>query len=494
MKALKVILLLAAAAASVACGTKVLPSDEPQMGIVVEMPGPVVSKADIGEIPPASEAEYKLHSLKIWAFTSEDKKLVAYLDLDESEFPAPGRTRNYSVPVTRAFATASPRPSVDVFALANEASVGISGLGRETTWTELHEASFGGSWFGTDPLVRIPDSSLGLPMSAMGLNMEVKGDEPVLTLDPVQLRRMVSKMRFIFCRMENANDHDVVSVNSITINGNMIPVTEHVFALPNTKYDIVKTDGYVFEPFTIPGPTGTLARNSTPEKLTWAGQNALNYDNLINSAVEAGIVSDAGSVYLRESDKDIRGRISYTINGKELERNFYMTAPGDFGRNHSWIVYGYFLSGRNIQISVNALPWDYNSHSVSFKDGLQCTSQFTVDDTTVEQVESSKDHFDNYLRNGVTAKGFLSITTPEGGQLYIEPVGEAWAFEVKPDVWDINPAYQAGRVDVTIRRNPNIEGDLTGKSITLSFKVMVGERVIDANSDVLNGKEYRFIL
>ena len=101
----------------------------------------------------------------------------------------------------------------------------------------------------------------------------------------------------------------------------MIPVTEHVFALPNTKYDIVRNDGYVFEPFTIPGPTGTLARNSTPEKLTWAGQNALNYDNLINSAVEAGIVSDAGSVYLRESDKDIRGRISYTINGKELERN-----------------------------------------------------------------------------------------------------------------------------------------------------------------------------
>ena len=44
------------------------------------------------------------------------------------------------------------------------------------------------------------------------------------------------------------------------------------------------------------------------------------------------------------------------------------------------------------------------------------------------------------------------------------------------------------------RRNPDAEGDQTGKYITLSFTVESGEREIDANSEILNGKVYRFIL
>lgn len=490
MKRTLLILLVGVIALAVACERVPVYQQEPEMGISIEMPGPLASRADIGEIPSVSEQEYKLHSLKIWAFTSEGHELIAYLNLEESQFPAPGRTRDYSVPVTRAFAKADPRPHVDVFAIANEAAIGLGAFNRDTDWNTLREASFGDPHFGIDPLVTAPDAQTGLPMSAMGLDMPVLGDDPVLKLHPVKLTRMVSRMRFVFCRMEDEQEHDNLVVNSITINGNQIPVTEHVFTLG--KYDIVSADGYLENPFTIPGPA-SLASNATPEKLTWAGQDAMSYEKLINSAVEAGILSDAGTLYLRESNKAVQGYVTFTINGEESTRNFYMASPGDFGRNHSWMVYGYFLSGRNLQLSVNVLPWDYNEYDISFEDHLMA-SQFNVDGSTVEEVEIMKDHFDEHLLNGVTAKGRLNITAPVGGKLYIQPVGDAAAFEVTPDVWDINPKLNGGNVEISIRRNPSAEGDLSGKFITLSFSVEIGDRIIDANSEILNGEVYRFIL
>ena len=120
--------------------------------------------------------------------------------------------------------------------------------------------------------------------------------------------------------------------------------------------------------------------------------------------------------------------------------------------------------------------------------------QFNVDGSTVEEVEIMKDHFDEHLLNGVTAKGRLNITAPVGGKLYIQPVGDAAAFEVTPDVWYINPKLNGGNVEISIRRNPLAEGNLSGKFITLSFSVEIGDRIIDANSEILNGEVYRFIL
>ena len=491
MKLLRVIWFLAAVTLVAACEREPVLSEATLMDISIEMPGPLDIKADVGEIPSAYEAEYKLHSLKIWAFNSEDHTLISYLNLSESQFPAPGRTRNYSVPVLRSFAKADPRPNVDVFAIANESAIGITTFTQNTSWETLHDAAFGDPYFGIDPLTAAPVSEeTGLPMSALGLDMPVLGDDPVLKLNPVKLTRLVSKMRFVFCRMEDENEQDQLAVTGITLNGQQFPVSEHVFTLG--KYDIVTADGYVQDPFSIPGPA-TLASNATPEKLTWAGQDAMSYEALINNAVEAGILSDAGTLYLRESNKLLQGYVTYTVNGGEYTRKFTMAAAGDFARNHSWIMYGYFLSGRNLQLSVNVMPWDYNEYEVNFEDHLQI-GRFIMDLTTVEQTIPQKDHFDEHLLSGVTAKGSVNVTAPRGGKLYIEPVGDAWAFEVTPDVCDINPAVNGGNIEISIRRNPLAEGDLTGKSISLSFTVEVGNRVIYADDEVFNGDVYRFIL
>ena len=58
----------------------------------------------------------------------------------------------------------------------------------------------------------------------------------------------------------------------------------------------------------------------------------------------------------------------------------------------------------------------------------------------------------------------------------------------------IDPTTESGRIDISIRRNPEAEGNLSGKYITLSFHVELGEREIDADSEILNGGVYRFIL
>ena len=456
----------------------------PVIGITVEIPGPAMTRGEIGVTPASNEDEYKLHKLKLWVFNNSDHSIVAYLDLPEEELPQAGSVGMFSVPVSREFVDS--RPQVDVFALANEDSIELGLLDRFTGWNTLHDLVFGGSSFSVDPLVRIPSAEAGLPMSAMQLGVRVTGENPYFSIETLKLSRMVSKMRFVFCRMED----DDVAVKSVTVNGQFIPITEHVFSLGGL--DIVSADGYVVDPFSVPGPS-SICPNQTPEKLIYAGQDAITYENLIDDAVSSGILSDAGNVYLRESDKAITGYVNYTVGGQEHTRYFTNSAPGDFARNHSWILYGYFLSGRNMQLSVSVLPWDYNKYSISFREGLQ-TTQFTVDRSTVEEIEIETDHFDEHLLSGVTAKGAFHITTPEGGKLYIEPTGDAWAFEVKPDVWDINPSYNEGRVDLSIRRNPDIEGDLSGKSITLSFHVEVGNRIIDADSEILNGKVYRFIL
>jgi hypothetical protein len=121
------------------------------------------------------------------------------------------------------------------------------------------------------------------------------------------------------------------------------------------------------------------------------------------------------------------------------------------------------------------------------------SSPFILDGTSVNLIQTSNDHFDAHLLPGVAAKGHLYITTPVGGRLMIRPVGDASAFQVIPDMALIDPTTDSGRIDITIRRNPDIDEDLTGSYITLSFSVEVGERVIDINSEAVDNV-YRFIL
>ena len=89
-------------------------------------------------------------------------------------------------------------------------------------------------------------------------------------------------------------------------------------------------------------------------------QEAQEYEDLINGAVNAGHLKQLGLTYLRESDKKLTGTITYQTKEREditkqweditqtneETAHFSMALEGDFLRNHSWIVYIYFMDGK----------------------------------------------------------------------------------------------------------------------------------------------------
>ena len=65
-----------------------------------------------------------------------------------------------------------------------------------------------------------------------------------------------------------------------------------------------------------------------------------------------------GPIYLRESDKQLTGTITYTIGGEEKIANFAMQQAGDFSRNHTWIVYAYYAGTGSLQVqSLYVKDW-----------------------------------------------------------------------------------------------------------------------------------------
>lgn len=476
------------------------PEPEPTLGIAIDFPllGDATKDA-VGELP-ASDLENALHSLTVWVFRSDNHSLVAARALTEEEFPLSGGVRRYSLEVSREFVTEM--PNVDVFVLGNAASIGVN-LDENSDWDDLNDAFFGDTGtapyygFGLAHPVHEVDENLGLPMSGCGKDLPVEGEEPVLKVRTVKIKRAVSRLRFVFCKTRTeGEEQDVVSISRIILGQSQIPLKEYVFTNQENGVVLdqeVLADNYVGSDYIVPGPA-TIAENDTPESLIYVNQDALTYEALLDDAVEHDQLTDLGYTYFRESDRRLNGRIEYTVNGRDRVREFNMVTAGDFSRNRTWTVFGYFLSGRNLQLALNVLPWDYNSFLVDFsEESVNVSSKFVVDENTVELIETSKDHYDAYLLPGVAAKGHLNITTPVGGHLMIRSIGDASAFQVEPDIADIDPTVNNGRIDILIRRNPDIDENLTGRYITLSFTVESGDRVIDANTEIVDAV-YKFII
>lgn len=475
---------------------------DPLIGIAIEFPAPEASatRGDAGQLP-ASVLENALHSVTLWVFRSDNHETVASRELREEDFPVSGGVRRYSLPVDKSFV--SERPDVDVFVLANAAAIG-SGLDENSTWDELNAAFFGDSdtapyyGFGLANPVHEVDEDLGLPMSGCAKNLSVEGEEPVLRVRTVKIARAVSRLRFVFCKTRTEGDEDVVDIQKIVMGGYQFPLGEYVFTTGKNGVviDPLKETSLSYDPssYIIDGHFA-IADNDTPENLIYVNQDPLTYERILSDAVENGTLTDLGYTYLRETDKRLAGYIQYTVNGVTRIREFNMISTGDFSRNHTWTVFGYFLSGRNLQLALNVLPWDYNSYYVDFSaESINVSSKFVVDEKSAELIQTSKEHFDVRLLPGVAAKGHLYITTPVGGKLMIRPVGDASAFQIVPDVAFIDPTVNSGRIDILVRRNPDIDEDLTGSYITLSFSVETSDgRIIDANTEVVDNI-YRFVI
>ena len=138
MKAGKIIGVLLLALGLLSCRREIQPQteSEPVLGLAIEFPGPASVRSDVGPLP-ASDAENALHSLLVWVFRSDDHTLVSEpLSLSGEDMPIGGGVRRYALPVTRAFV--AEKPDVDVFVLANAASIG-STLSVDSDWDALND-------------------------------------------------------------------------------------------------------------------------------------------------------------------------------------------------------------------------------------------------------------------------------------------------------------------------------------------------------------------
>ena len=479
-------------------------TDKGRISIAVEFPRRSDSKVDYYQ---ADDDENTIHSLCIWIFDKDGHLMEqSPLNILPSEFPEDGGVKEFTIPVDWSFVL---NPTdVHVYVLANAESIGfdLSNPGGYTM-ANLDAAVFGDDYFGTSALTRsVPVT--GLPMSAVKHGVPT-GSSPILIVETLTLTRMVSRVRMVFCKtLTTGEGTPTVSIDKITFSGKTIPNEEYLFTSGDTGIKRTDTEvddnNYVSEPFNFSWPEGTALRdNEAPESLIYVNQDPITYNQLLADAVAAEQLTDLGYIYLRESDRKLQGRIYYTVNGTERSREFFMEKGNDFARNHTWTLYAYFLSGRNLQVSVVVLPWDMTEHLVDFsKLSVNVRQKLTVDENTVELNFVSKDHYEAVLIPGVVAHAWLQVTTPVGGTLYVKPVGGTQYFIVSTDkekhesTATIDPGVEDGRIHIYISPDPNVKlkkediGTIES-SIVLSFSVEVNDRWIDADSEAIDA-EYRF--
>ena len=361
---------------------------------------PMVTRATDEAVIPATEAEKKIHNLKIWAFRHSTGEKLGYLEVNETTTADDATTAGkslleimndegqqmFKMKVPAEFAD-NPE-NVDVYVVANEGTVKIGEdesvtLGENTTRAQLKEAkitSFGVSTnYSVAAVVKSVPEETGLPMSAMLENQSIYGSFPTLRIGnadqiaTLRLTRAVSKLRFVICRKTEDlyNDKRILkSITSIKLNASMIPTESYLIPVPASSYgssDFVDNDAMNYggiEKTTIPEVEDPLVYAYTPQENE--EQALKNYEDLINKGAteikEGKTTPDLyqfGITYLRESPKDLTGTIEYIIteNSTTTDKTttFSMVFPGEFMRNHSWIIYIFFMDEKLHTLTVTNL-------------------------------------------------------------------------------------------------------------------------------------------
>ena len=341
---------------------------QPMMAIYVYAPEQAATsqknaaqtRADVGEVDPITN-EGTIKSLQIWVYESDEStnpgNFVGYFSTNDVTALNEGHGTTYQIPVSDDFA--ANKPKVNVYAMANvtNANCGVGTLDKETTRDALLAGAKISGYFGLGNLqTSVPDD--GLPFAGHLTAESVVGDSPALRIgtlssaSTVQLIRAVSKLRFVFSKTK---DEAEVNIKSITMNEGMIPNVEYLFKTPvSMTYNTVAAE-------LLSSSISDIAETDDPTKYLYLGQEAQAYEDLINDAAskETPEVTVYGPIYLRESDKQLTGTITYTIGGGEEKiANFAMQQAGDFSRNHTWIVYAYYAGAGKLQVqSLYVKDW-----------------------------------------------------------------------------------------------------------------------------------------
>lgn len=331
---------------------------------------PMVTRADVGEVAPIDNdiSENIITSLQIWVFEHGTNTLVSYFSPESVYNLNNGDGATYQLGLEDLFSQAENLPNVDVYVVANAASCGFS-FDKNTTRSALEDAmiqiqeveNVKTDYFGLTTLTdKVPTA--GLPMSGVQRDVEVTGAAPVFKIIPtVNLMRAVSKLRFIFSN----GTGKTIQIKSIKLNNERIPTQEYLFleSGENAQAYHVGTSYYETGETEFVSDAIDIAQNDDPINYVYqTGQDAQEYEDLIADGVGKGELTQVGPYYLRESDRILKGKITYdVINGETVEKSasavFEMAEEGDFSRNHTWIVYAYYGVSRLEVVTVAVKNW-----------------------------------------------------------------------------------------------------------------------------------------
>lgn len=328
----------------------------PEQAAVAKKKAPL-TRGDVGEVDAITN-EGTIKSLQIWIYESETGNYVGYFNTEDVAALNNGQGTTYQLPVSDEFAAA--KPDVNVYVLANVThdNCGVGSLDKYTSRTALlNGAKIADGYFGLEQNTRsIPTD--GLPFAGKLTAQPVVGDAPTLRIgtlsavSTVQLTRAVSKMRFVFAK---TTGQPTVKITSIKMNTAMIPYEEYLFKTPvSMTYNTEAKE-------LLSTAIDDIAETTDPTQYLYLGQEAQEYEDLINTAASKVTpeVTVEGPIYLRESDKQLSGTITYKIgNGEPQTADFAMQQAGDFSRNHTWIVYAYYAGSGKLQVeSLYVKDW-----------------------------------------------------------------------------------------------------------------------------------------
>ena len=351
------VLFSACSSSDAAEGPKEATHQQPQLAIYVYAPEQAAAKrnaaptrGDVGEVDAITN-EGTIKSLHRWIYEQETGNYVGYFSTEDVSALNQGQGTIYQIPVSDDFASKKPYVNVYVMANVTSANCGIETLNKETTRAALLEgAKITTGHFGLEQNTRtVPDD--GLPFAGMLTGQPVVGDAPTLrvgtlsAVSTVDLTRAVSKLRFVFAKTTGQPE---VKIDSIKMNIDMIPDVEYLFQTPASMDYNTEAKELLLTPIS------DIAETDDPTQYLYLGQDAQEYENLINAAANKQPnpeVTVEGPIYLRESDKQLAGTITYTIGGGEPQTaDFAMQQAGDFKRNHTWIVYAYYGGAGKLQV------------------------------------------------------------------------------------------------------------------------------------------------
>ena len=349
------------------------PKEKPVLKIYLFAPeSPIVTRADIGSVD-ASEAENAIHTIDVWVFEHEAPyKKVSYIHLNDVSFTG---QKEIAMDISDDFANLPKKPNVDIYVAVNKEScglhTGVNALTENTTLAQLKAAYIGSESFGVSSLQSdVP--ATGLPMSGLLENQIISGIPPVYTAmaQNVKLVRSVSKIRFIFSQ-SSSGAPDITNL-SISLNANVLPQEEYLFlegVYPTYKSRVKSTGDNDYEGLaTLVQGTENVAPviNScaNPAGYAYTSETGQAYETKINEGLKiqegqtSPDLSELGRFYFRESHRQLAGTIRYTIGSENKSKPFAMAGAGDFTRNHTWIVYGYFLGSGDLKLNmVDVKDW-----------------------------------------------------------------------------------------------------------------------------------------